>query len=542
MIKKNYDILNDCSRMETSEIIDTIITGRGINDIDHFLCPEEDDMLSLYDLKNVYHAATLINDYVEMKGKIIILADTDVDGTTAGAIMYRYLVACGANVEVVINHGKAHGLIGQDLSRFESAELIIIVDSLDSNCDQYIALEEMGKIVIVLDHHDINPEIHYFRYVTLVSSQNDYNNPSLSGAGVVLKTCLLMDKMFEHNYADELFDLAACGILADVMDVSETSYENRYIIETGLNRLTNPGLKKIIGSYEFNSKSVLFSVAPLVNAAVRMGHSEEALRIFIEDDNKEILSIKKVLEECKKSQDEEKRALLPEVRSQFDNSGRRIKWAIINTPYGVSGLIGNTVLDEYNCPVFIWNKSENNHWTGSCRSIGYPNFRETMCSIDENLRGMGHEEAFGIEFDGTEEELFSAMKQLDELIYSKTYTQAESSENIDVQIELDDINRDLVDKIKCINRISGKGFKPITFKISDITDYAVDSWSEGKHLVIKPNDSLLIIKWNVPEGTIERFEDKALFCEPITVYGELDGGFVGRSYYNKFICNEIEED
>ena len=33
-----------------------------------------------------------------------------------------------------------------------------------------------------------------------------------------------------EDYADEYLDLAACGILADVCDVSENNYENRYIV------------------------------------------------------------------------------------------------------------------------------------------------------------------------------------------------------------------------------------------------------------------------------------------------------------------------
>ena len=50
--------------------------------------------------------------------------------------------------------------------------------------------------------------------------------------GVVWKFCKYLDECFETDYADELIDLAACGIVADMMDM--TIMENRYIVYQGL--------------------------------------------------------------------------------------------------------------------------------------------------------------------------------------------------------------------------------------------------------------------------------------------------------------------
>ena len=84
--------------------------------------------------------------------------------------------------------------------------------------------------IIVLDHHAIDPKVPYDDYVCLVSSQREYDNPDLSGSGTVWKFCKYCDEQYLTDYADELVDLAAIGILADVMNVSEECYENRYII------------------------------------------------------------------------------------------------------------------------------------------------------------------------------------------------------------------------------------------------------------------------------------------------------------------------
>ena len=109
-----------------------------------------------------------------------------------------------------------------------------------------------------------------------------------------------------------------------------------------------------MGSYEFNSKSVSFSVAPLINACCRIGRNEVAMRMFLSDDNKEILKCKRELEECKVIQNEELSQLLPLVHEQFEQqSDKKAIYTLIDTPYGISGLIGNKCLEIFNKPMFI---------------------------------------------------------------------------------------------------------------------------------------------------------------------------------------------
>ena len=225
---KKYNIKSDCRGMNDIDIFDTILTDRGIVDVDHFLNPTEDDLLPLDSLPNVHKAYEILMKHIEDENHISILADTDTDGITSGAIMYRYLKHYTDNISIYINGGKAHGLIGQDLERFNEAKLVIIVDSLDADCSSYKQLADDGKDIIVLDHHEVNSEVPYDNYVTLVTSQVNYDNKSLSGAGVVWKFCKYIDLQEMNDYTDNYVDLAACGLVADMMDV--TVSENRYII------------------------------------------------------------------------------------------------------------------------------------------------------------------------------------------------------------------------------------------------------------------------------------------------------------------------
>ena len=189
-MEKIYKIVADCKGMYEQDIVDTILENRGIENVNHFLNPEPDDLLPFETLDNIDKAAQIVGDGIDNNKHIGILFDVDTDGVSAGTIMTRYLRNYTDNISTFINEGKSHGLIGQDVARFYNVDILIIVDSLDKDTSQYEKLVEAGVKVIVLDHHTVDPEIPYDKYVTLVSSQRNYSNPHLSGAGVVWKFCM----------------------------------------------------------------------------------------------------------------------------------------------------------------------------------------------------------------------------------------------------------------------------------------------------------------------------------------------------------------
>lgn len=534
-MKTNYNIKADCRGMYESDIFDIIMQQRGIEDVDHFLNPTEDDLLPFDDLPHVENAYKTMLFHIENGNQITILFDTDCDGITSGTIMTRYLRSMGVECKTLINEGKAHGLLGQDLARFEGTKLLIIVDSLDANTEHYAKLKEQGIDIIVLDHHAVNPDVPYDDYITLVTSQVNYDNPALSGSGITYKFCKYIDEQELTDYADDLVDLAACGILADVSDVSEASMENRYIVKQGLENLKNLAIKKIVGSYEFNSKSVLFSIAPLINASCRIGRNKVAMQMFLSDDNKEVLRCKKLLEECKDIQNEEVERLMPDIEKDFESqNNNNVLYTVIDSEYGISGLIGNRCLEVYNKPMFIL-KDIGDKYAGSMRSIGYGDFM-ALCNETGLAELHGHEEASGIEIEKDKFDEF--IKQINSTL-SKIKQTSGKCVNVDAWIDLSDLTRTLVEKVKELNYVSGKGFKPTVFKVSGINNYDIGCFKDGKHLVVKPNSYTQLIEWNT-NCDYEALEDAAMMNEPMEVYGELDSGFFARNFMLKVIMQSYK--
>ena len=184
---KNYKVLNDCRQMYEDEVFDVILEQRGITNPEHFFNPTEDDLLPLDSLLRIEDAFRRVDKAIKEDEKISILFDTDLDGTSSGAIITRYLKNFTSNIKTYIDEGKQHGLIGQDIEKFHDVDLLIIVDSLDKDESQYKKLHESGTDIIILDHHAIKEIIPYDKYAILVSSQRNYGNPQLSGAGVTWK-------------------------------------------------------------------------------------------------------------------------------------------------------------------------------------------------------------------------------------------------------------------------------------------------------------------------------------------------------------------
>lgn len=530
--KKNYKVLNDCRQMYEDEVLEVILKQRGIADPEHFFNPTEDDLFPLDNLYRIDEAFDRLDKAIKEDEKIAILFDTDLDGTASGAIITRYLRNFTNNIETYIDEGKQHGLIGQDIEKFFDADLLIVVDSLDKNEHQYKKLYENKTDVIILDHHAIKESVPYDDYSILVSSQRKYSNPQLSGSGVTWKFCKYMDEQYLTDYADELADLAACGLVGDMMDM--TVMENRYIVSKGLSKINNPAIKKIVGGFEFNSTAISFSVAPIINASNRIGKNDIAMKAFIEDDNKTLLKYMRELKKCRVLQNEEVDRILPAaINSCEEQKDKKMIVVFIDTDYGISGLLGNKLLEIYQRPILIL-KDCGDTYKGSMRATGVDDFRK-ICNESGLAKADGHELASGIEI---KKELLNEFT----IYIEETLPELkdDSTTNIDIQLDISDITRKMVDLIKRLDRISGTNFPSVKVYIDNIYDYEIGNMSDYKHLTIKPNDYLLIIKWNY-NGSFEEMEDHSLVNDELRVVGTIDSGFLGRKFVLKVICDEIEE-
>lgn len=545
-MEKKWVVKHDCRGLETSEIVDVILADRGVEDITALLYPDDECLIPFEKMKNIDRASEVILNGIEENKRFLVYGDVDVDGCTANAAAVRWLKKRGARVDCCINQGKEHGIANANPSLFAGVDILWIVDSIETQMYPYEAAFMAGvKKIIITDHHLVSKsmlrKMEHNKDIVLVSSAVDYPNPALSGSATTWKLCAYCDWLELEDYSDDLIDLAACGLIADMCDVGVESPENRYICSRGFNNQNNPGIKKINGSYDFNSQAVSFGIAPLINAANRMNENEKAMNLFLSDNTKEISKLVNELKSCKESQNLEIADVMPELEDQAESQmDKKVMFFFIDTNAEVKGLIGNKLLEKYQRPVIVLSKridvdEETGEvikfeYFGSARAMGVKNFKEYVDNTGLVGSG-GHENAFGLWFNV--EDLDAFQTALETALKNVEFVQETT---IDIQINQDQITNDLIRQLKMLNRISGQGWPQISVMVSGITDYDVGAMSGGKHLkLIADEGKLLYIKWNF-SGDWKQFNG------PVSAIGTLDSGFFGRTYYRQLIMSDFRLD
>lgn len=545
-MEKKWTVKHDCRGLETNEIIDVILEDRGVEDINALLYPNEDCLIPFEKMKNIDRAAKVILDGIENGNKFLVYWDTDDDGCSSGAIATRWLRNKGADVITYINQGKEHGIASADPAILASADVLWIVDSIETKMYPYENAFNFGvEQIVITDHHlvskSMQKQMERIGRITLVSSAVDYPNPALSGSATTWKLCQYMDWIELDDYSDSLVDLAASGLIADMVDIGVESLENRYICAKGFSNPVNPALKKINGSYEYNSQAVSFGIAPLVNAANRVNENEKVVQLFLSDNPKEINRLVGDLKECKETQNIEIAEIMPQLEEQAETQiDRKVMFFFVETENEVKGLLGNKLIEKYQRPVIVLSNRIQvdeetgeiikHEYFGSSRAVGVKNFKEYVDNTGLVGSG-GHENAFGLWFDI--DVLDDFRDALEEALKDVEFVQETT---VDIELDLEQVNDDLIKKIKMLNRISGTGWPAISVMISGIKDYQVGAMSGGKHLKLIADDGkFLFIKWNF-SGDWEQFNGE------LSAIGSLDSGCFGRTYYRQMIMNDFTID
>ena len=545
-MEKKWNVKHDCRGMETSEIIDTILADRKVEDTMSLLYPNDECLIPFEEMKNIQRAAGIITENIENDGSFFVHFDTDTDGISAGSIAVRWLKQHTDRVSYGINQGKEHGVSNLDLSLLDDVDVLWIVDSIETRMFPYERiLNNWHGQIIITDHHLVSKgmqkQMERTGRITLVSSAVDYPNPALSGSATTWKLCAYMDWIELDDYSDDLVDLACTGLVADMCDVGVESPENRYIAYKGFCNQVNPALKKINGSYEFNSQAVSFGIAPLVNASNRMNENEKAVELFLSEDSKEITKLVNDLKSCKDYQNLEIADIMPELEDQAEcQMDKKVMFFFTETNAEIKGLIGNKLLEKYQRPVIVLSNRvkvneetgevEKHEFFGSARAVGVKNFKEYMDNTGMCGTG-GHENACGVWLDADVLEDFQ--NALEDALKDVEFVQETT---VDIQIDQEQITDDLIRQLKMLNRISGQGWPQISVMVSGITDYNVGAMSNMKHLkLVADEGKLLYINWNF-SGDWDQFDGA------VSAIGTLDSGFFGRTHYRQLIMSDFKVD
>lgn len=343
----------------------------------------------------------------DLKDKVLIFGDYDVDGVSATAIMLKTLKKLGidANYYLPNRYEDGYGLtvdvIDKVADQFEP-NLIITVDCGISCAKEVEYAKEKGIDIIVTDHHDIPDVLPDTLVLNAKIDGQAFPFKELCGTGLAYK---ISEALLSPQKAEEFLPIAALATIADIVPLLD---ENRRIVAKGLSlceKYLPVGLKSLFKEFKVsvtkpNSTDISFKIAPKLNASGRMGDASDSLKLYLETDP---VKIKKYIEKikghntkrqeiCNKILQDSEKAL---EKISIKNT-RVIVLASKSWDQGVLGIVCSRLVDKYHRPVFLFSQV-GDEMHGSGRSIDDINIHELLSSMQDILDTFGgHSMAAGV--------------------------------------------------------------------------------------------------------------------------------------------------
>lgn len=484
-----------------SPTIAELLVQRGITSVDEaerFFSPSLSDMHDPFLMRDMNKAVNRLNKAMGAKEKILVYGDYDVDGTTAVALVYKYLRNYYSHIEYYIptrdEEGYGISMKSIDDAASKGIKLIIVLDCGIKAIEEIHYAKERGIDFIICDHHvpdDILPEACAILNPKL--ADNTYPYPHLSGCGVGFKFMQAFARsngLTNHNELYSLLDLVAVSIAADIVPMTG---ENRIMAYHGLKRLNsnpNMGLKSIIricnlANREITISDVIFKIGPRINASGRMQSGMEAVDLLTTKDQNEAYAKGKNIDqynrdrkELDKRITEEANAILEE-RGEIDSDHKSIVIYNKNWHKGIIGIVASRLTELYYKPAVVLTLS-NGLATGSSRSVqGYDIYSAVEATRDLLENFGGHTYAVGLSL--KEENIPEFSRRFEEYVAETIKpNQLTPQIDIDAYLKFEEITPDFLAYLKLFNPFGPGNQKPI-FCSKHVKDYGT-SKLVGKNL------------------------------------------------------------
>ena len=259
----------------------------------------------------------------------------------------------------------------------------------------------------------------------------------------------------------------------------------------------NMGLKSLImssGYKNLDSTTISFGVAPRINACGRMGHADEALKLFLSKDIYEVNELTKKLNDYNKLRQEKEKSIYEEAVNQIEKNKLYEKCAIVvggeTWHHGVIGIVSSKITDLYFKPSILL-CYEDDLAKGSGRSIPGFDLHEALMKCQDTIeRFGGHSMAIGITIKKDKFKEFS--DEFEKIAKSAKIDEIVPIINVDAKINLNEINREIIESLKLLEPF-GEGNKMPIFAFKNLKIDSIRALSEGKHIKMTLKDGNSII-------------------------------------------------
>ena len=403
-----------------SPVLANLLVQRGIDTVEKaekFFDPQLRDLHDPFLMKDMDRAVERVEQALERNERIMVYGDYDVDGTTAVALVYKFLRQIGhTNLMFYIpdRYTEGYGISrkGIDIAAKKGVKLIIALDCGIKAVEKVDYAKQRGVDFIICDHH-LPAEQIPAAVAVLDPKRTDCTYPfdELSGCGVGFK--LVQAYAQRHNIAFEsiewLLDLLVVSIASDIVPLVD---ENRILAHYGLRRLNaspSEGLLSIINICKLDRSNItiddiVFKIGPRINAAGRMRMDEydendtpsggyAAVKLLVEGDEAAATRFGGVIDGFNQDRKSIDRSVTQEAHDYIESHPelKSRKSTVIYNPKwmkGIVGIVASRLIETYYRPTVVLTQS-NGFVTGSARSIPGFDLYQAVESCSDLLENFG---------------------------------------------------------------------------------------------------------------------------------------------------------
>ena len=422
-----------------------------------FIRPSLEKLHDPFLMKDMDKAVERLHQALTRGEKILIYGDYDVDGTTAVAVMYRFLVGIGSYSEasnspsgrpigempsnseaslidyyIPDRYKEGYGVSQQgiDYAAEQGCTLIITLDCGIKAVEKVEYAKSKGIDVIICDHHTPGDKLP--AAVAVLNMKRDdcpYPYKDLSGCGVGFKLAQAYTQRYltnseasnspsgrpiggapsnsEASILVPLLQLLAMSIASDIVPITG---ENRILAHYGIKQINQApfaGISAVIDVAGIESKKLtisdlVYKLGPRINACGRMKSGRAAVELLLTDDAtfarqqaEEVNQHNEERRDCDTETTKEALAMLEE-----DASFAQRRSTVVYAPHwhkGVVGIVASRLTETYYRPTIVLTAGEDGIISGSARSVGGFDIYAAIDSCLDLLTNFGgHKYAAGL--------------------------------------------------------------------------------------------------------------------------------------------------
>ena len=466
-----------------------LLLERGITsaaEAKRFFRPQLSELHDPFLMKDMSIAVERLNQAMGKKERILVYGDYDVDGTTAVALVYKFLQQFYSNIDYYIpdryNEGYGVSVKGVDYAYETGVKLIIVLDCGIKAVEEIAYAKEKGIDFIICDHHvpdDVLPPAVAILNAKRPDATYPYEHLSGCGVGFKFMQAFALNNGIEFNQLTPLLDLVAVSVASDIVPIMG---ENRVLTYHGLKQLnSNPsvGLKAIIDICGLSEKEItvgdiVFKIGPRINASGRIQNGKEAVELLIEKDFSSALEKANLINKYNETRKDLDKTMTEEANHIVDSLeglADRRTIVIYNEAWhkGVIGIVASRLTEIYYRPAVVLTRTDNLA-TGSARSVsGFDVYKaiENCRDLLENFGGHTYAAGLSMKVENVEEFTHRFETYVSEHILPE---QTSAVIDIDAEIDFRDITPKFHADLKKFNPFGPDNHKPV-FCTHNVYDY-----------------------------------------------------------------------